>query len=277
MVVILIAFLMLAYGFWQNHGILVSSSDYYNPEIPDDFDNFKIVHISDLHNTLFGEEQRNLLGKVEALNPDIIVITGDLIDRRRFDLDVAMYFIDGAMKIAPVYYVAGNHEAWSGRWTEIAEHLTDAGVIIMNDLAGQISRGNSAIGIFGLSDSAFFTAEFEGRIKTWKIKECLNEWKDTEQFSILLSHRPELFDLYVEGNMDLIFAGHAHGGQFRIPFVGGLYAPNQGFFPKYTSGRYLNKDSTMFVSRGLGNSLMPIRLNNRPEIVEVTLTNKSKE
>ena len=93
------------------------------------------------------------------------------------------------------------------------------------------------------------------------------------EYTILLSHRPELFDLYVETEMDLVFSGHAHGGQFRLPFVGGLVAPNQGFFPKYDAGQFNEENTTMIVSRGVGNSIIPIRFNNRPEIVLVTLRN----
>jgi predicted MPP superfamily phosphohydrolase len=103
------------------------------------------------------------------------------------------------------------------------------------------------------------------------MKEKLNKWSSDENFKILLSHRPELFDLYSDNDMDLIFAGHAHGGQFRIPFIGGLVAPDQGLVPEFTSGSYTQNSSTMFVSRGLGNSIVPIRIFNRPEIVVVTL------
>ncbi len=266
---VLIAVLCL----WQNNSIVVSNSDYYNAKVPAAFNNFKIVQISDLHNKMFGEDQSKLLGKVEGLSPDIIVITGDLIDRRRFDLDAAMIFIEGAIEIAPTYYVSGNHEAWSGKWQEIADQLTGAGVYMVDDSAIELSKGGSTIQILGLSDPAFLIKEFEVGAKTSEMAERLNQWSSIREFKILLTHRPELFDLYSENHMDLIFAGHAHGGQFRIPFIGGVFSPNQGFFPEYTSGRHSMDLSTMYVSRGLGNSLIPIRINNRPEIVAVTLKN----
>ena len=94
---------------------------------------------------------------------------------------------------------------------------------------------------------------------------------ESDGYTILLSHRPELFDLYVETEMDLVFSGHAHGGQFRLPFVGGLVAPNQGFFPKYDAGLFSEGSTNMIVSRGVGNSIIPIRFNNRPEIIVATL------
>ena len=104
----------------------------------------------------------------------------------------------------------------------------------------------------------------------------LTELLDEEDgYTILLSHRPELFEVYAENNIDLIFSGHAHGGQFRIPFVGGLIAPNQGLFPKYDAGIYEEGNTTMVVSRGIGNSIVPFRINNRPEIVLVELASQA--
>jgi predicted MPP superfamily phosphohydrolase len=99
----------------------------------------------------------------------------------------------------------------------------------------------------------------------------LDELISEEEFTLLLSHRPEMFDTYVEKDVDLVFSGHAHGGQFRIPFVGGVFAPNQGLFPKYDSGIYSEGNTTMVVSRGIGNSAFPFRINNRPEVILVEL------
>ena len=220
---------------------------------------------------MFGDEQDKLIGKVEDLSPNIIVITGDLIDRRRYNLEKAMLFINSAVKIAPVYYVSGNHEAWSGKYYEIKERLIDAGVIVMEDSKLDITRGNNSIKLLGLSDPDFLTSDYIDGTDTSKVEEKLKEWSEIEGFKILLSHRPELFDLYSENNIDMIFSGHAHGGQIRLPFVGGLVAPDQGLFPKYTAGSYTSNTSTMYVSRGLGNSLFPVRVFNRPEIISVTL------
>ncbi|QUH26603.1 metallophosphoesterase [Serpentinicella alkaliphila] len=269
--IIIIIILLIIFLIWQNNSIVVSYSDYHNSKIPADFNELKIVQVSDLHNKMFGDNQSNLLSHVEKLSPDIIVITGDLVDRRNFDLDKAISFINGAVKIAPIYYVSGNHEAWSGRYSRITQKLTNAGVYIMDDNVLDISKGSSTIKIIGLSDPDFYTLRYFEGTNTSKLKEELQKLSDSDKFKILLSHRPELFDLYSENNIDLIFSGHAHGGQFRIPFVGGLVAPDQGLFPHYTAGSYIKESSTMFVSRGLGNSIIPIRIFNRPEIVVVTL------
>ncbi|MGB5823982.1 MAG: metallophosphoesterase [Proteocatella sp.] len=260
---------------WQNNSISISKFDYVNAKIPVEFNDFTIAQISDLHNKKFGKNQVQLLNKVESINPDIIVITGDLIDRRKYNLDAAMEFILGAVKIAPVYYVSGNHEAWSGKYSIIKTSLTAAGVHVVDNSILKISKGDGSIHIAGLADPDFFTYKYTDGTDVSSATEQLNKWSFDEKFKILLSHRPELFDLYCKNNMDLIFTGHAHGGQFRIPFIGGLVAPDQGFFPKYTSGSYNKNLATMFVSRGLGNSIIPIRILNRPEIVAVAL-NKTK-
>ena len=219
---------------------------------------------------MFGENQNKLLWEIEELAPDIIIITGDLIDRRRYDLDAAMLFIDGAMEIAPIYYVSGNHEAWSNNYENIVQRLSNAGVEILDDKKMQLEIGESTIEILGLSDPAFLTSKYAEGTDTSRLVEQLNRLSDNLVFQILLSHRPEFFDLYADANMDIIFSGHAHGGQFRIPFIGGLVAPNQGIFPKYVDGVHTRNGSTMFISRGLGNSIVPIRICNRPEIIAVT-------
>lgn len=266
----------LLFSIWQNNSIVLTQSNFVGERIPDAFDQFKIVQISDLHNKLFGKEQEKLLEEVRKQTPDIIIITGDLIDQRKYNLHNAMIFVRGAVKIAPVYYVSGNHEAWSGHYETIENSLKEAGVIVLDNRESDIFKGEDSIKIMGLSDPDFLTSNyFEGTDATL-LEKTLKEWSFDENgsFRILLSHRPELFDVYQGANIDLVFSGHAHGGQIRLPFVGGLVAPDQGFLPKYTSGSYNEASTTMYVSRGLGNSIVPQRLFNRPEIVVVTLRSK---
>ncbi|MDD4568858.1 MAG: metallophosphoesterase [Tepidanaerobacteraceae bacterium] len=243
---------------WQNNAITTTEIDYSNTKIPDEFNGFRIVHISDLHNKKFGKNQERLLRKIRAVSPDIIVVTGDLIDRRKYDLDTAIVFINGAIKIAPVYYVSGNHEAWSGDYENISSKLLSCGVQILDDNKVKLIKGQGKIEILGLSDPDFLTSYYIDGTNSSRLKEHLKGLSDDSVFQILLSHRPELFDLYADKNIDLIFSGHAHGGQFRFPFIGGLVAPDQGLFPKYTSGVYTQNQSTLIVSRGLGNSIIPI-------------------
>ncbi|HHX59522.1 MAG TPA: metallophosphoesterase [Epulopiscium sp.] len=255
----------------QNNSITITKIDYENNKIPQEFEGYTIVHISDLHNKAFGKKQERLLKKIRRSSPDIIVITGDLIDRRNYDLDTAMIFAKGAIEIAPVYYVSGNHEAWSGDYENISKQLRNVGVHVLDDTKAEIVKGKGTLEILGLSDPDFLTSSYIDGTNLSHLKETLINLGDDSVFQILLSHRPELFDLYAGENMDLIFSGHAHGGQVRLPFVGGLVAPDQGLFPKYTSGSYIQKKSTLIVSRGLGNSIIPLRLFNRPEIIVVTL------
>lgn len=258
---------------YENNSIVITKSNFSSQKITSDFDGFTIAQISDLHNKLFGDDQAKILNKLKSISPDIIVITGDLIDRRKYNLDIAMTFISGAVKIAPVYYVSGNHEAWSGDFPLIKKSLVEAGVNVLDDIVVELTKGKTSIDIIGLSDPDFLTSDYIEGTNTSKTIEQLKQWVMGKNFKILLSHRPELFDLYSENSMDLVFTGHAHGGQIRIPFIGGLIAPDQGIFPKYSSGSYSKDSTTMFVSRGLGNSIFPVRVFNRPEIVVVTLRN----
>lgn len=266
----------ILFSIWQNNSIVVTQSNFVSEKLPDAFDQFKIVQISDLHNKVFGKDQEKLLEKVRTQMPDSILITGDLIDQRKYNLHQAMIFVRGAVKIAPVYYVSGNHEAWSGHYETIENSLIEAGVIVLDNSEIDVIKGVDTIKIMGVSDPDFLTSNYFEGTDASLLEKTLNEWSFDENgsFRILLSHRPELFDVYQGANIDLVFSGHAHGGQIRLPFVGGLVAPDQGFLPKYTSGSYTEGSTTMYVSRGLGNSIVPQRLFNRPEIVVVTLRSK---
>lgn len=265
---------VVPYCIWQNNSLVTTQITIKNVRLPKSFDGYTIVHISDLHNKKFRIKNKRLLEKIRAAMPDMIAITGDLIDRRRYNLDEALHFIEGALKIAPVYFVPGNHEGWSNKYELIKESLQSAGVVVLNNEITEIKRGNGSVTLIGLKDPSFWTPNLKKHVKETDASQMI-EYLDTllksSEFKIVLSHRPELFDLYAEYNFDVVFTGHAHGGQFRLPLIGGLYAPRQGIFPKYTSGAYEKGATTMVVSRGLGNSKFPIRINNRPEVVIVTL------
>lgn len=263
--------IMSLFFIWQNNAMVITKMNYMNSKIPQGFEGYKIVHISDLHNKSFGKNQEALIKKIKNSYPDIIVVTGDLIDRRKYDLDRAMVFINGAIEIAPVYYVSGNHEAWSGEYENIQQRLESSGVEILDDKKLELWRGKDKIEILGLSDPDFFTSSYMDGTNSAQLEKNLKALSNGSGFKILLSHRPELFDLYTSENIDLAFAGHAHGGQIRLPFIGGLVAPDQGLLPEYTNGAYRQNESTLIVSRGLGNSIFPLRIFNRPEIIEVTL------
>ena len=264
---------LIAFFKWQNNSISINEIVFKNDIVPESFNGYKILQISDLHNKEFGSKQNKILSKIEKINPDIIVITGDLIDSNNTNIDVAMDLINGAINIAPIYYVSGNHEAWSGSYNDLKSKLENSGVVVLDNRKIQVFNDNDSIDIIGLSDTAFIESdwlEYGGNTKTKNLLTTLAE--DSTNFKILLSHRPELFDIYSNSNVNLIFSGHAHGGQIRLPFIGGLIAPDQGFFPKLTEGIHTSNNTSMVISRGLGNSIIPLRVFNRPELIVVTLS-----
>jgi predicted MPP superfamily phosphohydrolase len=249
---------------WANTALTVSEYTVSASEIPAAFDGFRIAQISDLHNAEFGEGNEALLSLLSSTEPDVIVITGDLVDANRLDMEVGVAFAKAATQIAPTYYVTGNHEAGLSSRRTLLSALEEVGVTVLKNKATVLSRGDDAITLLGLHDPNYtkgsVVADTLGKLT-----------KDVQGYTILLSHRPELMDDYAASGVDLVFSGHAHGGQFRLPFVGGLYAPTQGWFPEYDAGIYESGATTMVVSRGLGNSRFPFRFNNRPEIVVVEL------
>ncbi|MGF3103012.1 metallophosphoesterase [Rossellomorea sp. DUT-2] len=264
--------LLIYFSYFQNNSIVISKYTISSEKIPQNFDKYKIVQLSDLHNKSFGNNQTNLVKKVNNLEPDLIVFTGDLIDSDRYDEETSLILMERLVQIAPVYYVTGNHEWWSGKFEPLEERLNSIGVKVMRNTLEEIIVGPDKINIIGIDDPANIGESYGERAKSEEnIVKSIGEIEGDDHFQILLSHRPEMLSLYSEYGFDVVFSGHAHGGQFRIPFVGGLIAPNQGLFPKYTSGKYESENTTMIVNRGLGNSIIPIRIFNRPEIVEVTL------
>ena len=258
---------------WGNIALEVNEYEIVSDRIPEAFAGFRIAQVSDLHNKDFGEGYGQLLTLLSEINPDIIVVTGDLIDSRQTDLDIALEFAWQAGKIARVYYVSGNHEARVPEYEDLKTGLVKAGVVILENQKIQITREGESITLMGIEDPSFQEDYLFGDSESVARQAIENLQNESDGYTILLSHRPELFDLFVETEMDLVFSGHAHGGQFRLPFIGGLVAPNQGFFPKYYVGQFTEENTTMIVSRGVGNSIIPIRFNNRPEIVLVTLRN----
>ena len=258
---------------WGNIALEVNEYEIVSDRIPEAFAGFRIAQVSDLHNKDFGEGYGQLLTLLSEINPDIIVVTGDLIDSRLTDLDVALEFAWQAGKIAHVYYVSGNHEARVPEYEDLKTGLVKAGVVILENQKVQITREGESITLMGIDDPSFQEDYLFGDSESVVRQAIYDLQNESDGYTILLSHRPELFDLYVETEMDLVFSGHAHGGQFRLPFIGGLVAPNQGFFPKYDAGLFSEGSTNMIVSRGVGNSIIPIRFNNRPEIVLVTLRN----
>ncbi len=232
-------------------------------KIPESFSGYKIAQVSDLHNAQFGKNNEKIINILKNADVDMIVITGDYLDSRNTHISVCLSLAKEMVKIAPVYYINGNHEPRViGEYTTMKIELEKMGVTVLENQWTEIEKNGEKITLSGLYDVGYLMKrdiDIElGKINTQK-----------EGYNILLAHRPDFFEKY--SDYDLVFSGHSHGGQVRLPFIGGLFAPGQGVFPKYDGGLYTSDTTTMVVSRGLGNSVFPVRINNKPEIVVVTL------
>lgn len=258
-----IILLMLLFCLVQNKWLTVSHYTYQSGKVPETFEGYRIVQISDLHNARFGIDNRWLVSKVQELQPDMIVLTGDIVDSGFTNMEVAISFAAQAVQFCPTYYVTGNHENWLSKEDKDAliNGLKAAGVVCLSDEAVSINKDGATISLIGLDNESLWDNTLQNVVAELP----------ADELKILLAHEPQYFDKYVGAGVDLVFSGHAHGGQFRLPFIGGLVAPGQGLFPKYTEGQHMSGDTTMIISRGLGNSIIPVRLFNLPEIVCVEL------
>lgn len=271
-ILIVVLFILIAWTIWGNKALMVDAVTISSSRIPAAFSGFRIAQVSDLHNAEFGKNNVELLKLLSESRPDIIVITGDLIDAQRTDVGIAICFAQESVRIASTYYVTGNHEAASPQYDTLKAGLKAAGVTVLEDEAVYLERGGGTIALIGLADPDFTVkGDMFGEAPAMVSTKLGNLIDDESGYTVLLSHRPELFETYVDCGVDLVLSSHAHGGQFRLPFIGGLVAPNQGLFPKYDAGLYADGSTNMVVSRGIGNSIIPFRFNNRPEIVLVEL------
>lgn len=244
-----------------NYGIKTTEITVESDKIPTAFSGLKIVQISDLHDATFGERQEKLAKKIRNADPDLIFLTGDLIDSNRYDLENSLDIVRQIISLAPVYYVTGNHEIATNDVDHIKNSLKNIGVIVLSNEETTIEKDGEQLRIIGIEDP----------LSGVSVADALSTFEKVDNYTLVLSHRPETFQDYVNSGVDLVFAGHAHGGQFRIPGLGGLVAPGQGLLPKYTAGMYTENETNMIVSRGLGNSVIPIRVFNTPEIIVVSL------
>lgn len=262
--VLLIVIALLLFCNFQNKHLETTHYTYEAEQLGVDLDGYRIVQISDLHNAKFGKNNQKLVDRVRECDPDMIVLTGDLVDSNHTNVDRAVQFVDEIVKICPVYYVTGNHEYWldTSEYEKLMDGLASAGMIILDDQVVEISRGDAKFRLVGLDDKSLADGTLEALLS------------DEKELTVVLAHEPQYLARYAGTGVDLVLSGHAHGGQFRLPFVGGIVAPDQGFLPEYTAGEYYMNGTEMIVSRGLGNSVIPVRLFNYPEIVCVELVGK---
>ena len=259
---------------FQNKHLETTHYTYAAEQLGADLEGYRIVQISDLHNAKFGKNNQKLVDRIRECEPDMIVLTGDLVDSNHTNVDRAVQFVDEIVKICPVYYVTGNHEYWleKSEYDELMDGLIGAGVVILDDQVVEISMGDAKFRLVGLDDKSLA----DGTLGTLlnNAQNVAHEDSEKKELTVVLAHEPQYLARYASSGVDLVLSGHAHGGQFRLPFGGGIVAPDQGFFPEYTAGEYYMDGTEMIVSRGLGNSVIPVRLFNYPEIVCVELVGK---
>ena len=240
---------------WGNLTVGLTRISVIEDNLPISFHGLRIAHVSDLHNSNLWKQTVKQLQKAQ---PDIICITGDVVDSSRTDVDTALAFAEEAIKIAPCYYITGNHELRldTATYDALLEGMKKLGVIVLCDEAVTFERGDEEILIVGAS---------------WNSESYMDDKFAYDGYRILLVHDPKKFESYASSDYDFVLSGHAHGGQFRIPLLGGLLAPSQGWFPTYDAGLFSSGVTDMYISRGIGNSSFPLRINNRPEVILITL------
>ena len=232
----------------------------------------RIVLITDLHSCSYGKGQRELIDAIHAQKPDIILLGGDICDDKLPHRNTELVLRAIADKY-PCYYVTGNHEYWSREIEKILKIFESYNVPVLEGSFDTIDVRGQKLNICGISDPDILKYTDKNYSITEQLKDAALA-SENGNYSILLAHRPELIDSYLNYDFDLILAGHAHGGQWRLPgIINGLFAPNQGFFPRYAGGKYRFDDSYMIVSRGLARESTRIpRIFNRPELVVIDLS-----
>lgn len=265
--VVIITF--ISYGFVQNDWIQVDTYHITMAHLPSEFENYKIVQISDTHLPKNAANVAALVALVKEQEPDLILMTGDLVDTtKNVEHSELADLCKGLTEICDVYAVTGNHENVGGNIDGWKRILTQSGVHILRNIYTIIERNGAKLAVMGIKSHQEYSADLFDDIQSIR-----------DMPKIMMAHRPDLWETYCDDTQsvlpDLVLTGHAHGGQFRIPFVGGLIAPDQGWFPRYTSGLYTSGNGVqMIVSRGLGNSVMPFRINNRPHLPVIILQSK---
>lgn len=259
---------------WSNLNPVLTNIEYISETIPKAFDGYRILQVSDLHDACFGKDNSRLIRLARGTLPDLILITGDHVDSSRPDISHSLAFSGALMEIAPVYYISGNHEALlpESKYQELLQGMEALGIITLLDDTVEIGKDGDTLNLTGLRDVGFLKGKFTEKAEA-SASALASRIKPG--FTILLAHRPELIGYYDLPGVDLMLSGHAHGGQVRLPLIGGLYAPGQGILPKYDAGLYERAGADLIVSRGLGNSIFPLRVNNRPELLLITLRRRS--
>ena len=258
---IIVILLYIISGFYNP--LVLTRYDYTSSKVPEGFDGYRIVHISDFHCKEFGDGESDLIAMIRNAEPDLILFTGDSIDDEH-SLDNYRDLITGIYDVAPIYYVNGNHEYDAAApLAEMKELNEKYQVHDLNDASVVIGHNGDSILLSGL----------DFRLTMRGLRNNI-DYANTTMFNILLYHGTDKFDGIAPYNYDLVLSGHTHGGIVCLPFIGGIISNQKELFPKYDSGVYTSGLSTMISSRGLGDASIP-RFHNPREVICITLHHSS--
>ena len=283
--------ILVASAIWNvywNSTIVVHTYTHVSEAVPQDFDGCRIVQLTDIHSVRNEKQKQLIYDTTVEQKPDIICVTGDLVDSRYYASNgvegekLTLTLMEELVKLAPVYFIYGNHEMIlldDPQNNEFKVAIEEMGVQIINNdvIRFVLNEGDESIFIGGIQDPSTLYKDYRYAFlsnngeRMEAMLDAVTVDVHNDDFFLLLSHRPEYLEMYDQYPVDLVLAGHAHGGQFRLPFVGGVYAPGQGFLPKYTVGLYETDDLEMYVGTGIGNSVIPVRIFNPPEILTIIL------
>jgi uncharacterized protein len=285
----LIIFLIISaalYLYIQSNWLQISHYQVYLEKQAEGLEGFRILQLSDLHSKTFGKNNRRLITDIHSVDPDLIVMSGDMIDATGDDGSVIIHLIQSLEGRYPVYYSLGNHEqlaeqnaeaSGSNYYKNYIRSLEENNVTVLDNTKAEISLGPTRINLYGFSlPIKYYSGDrirkflYETELEDNLLLQVLGA-PDPEAINILLAHAPKYFEEYAYWGADLTFSGHIHGGIIRIPGIGGLVGPQQGFLPDYDGGKYTRNGKFMIVSRGKGSHILNLRVNNRPEITVVDL------
>ncbi len=282
-IIVSCVFLLLATLLIISNTVLVSETYTIRSErLPQGFDGFRIVHLSDLHSRSFGKNSSRLLQKIESQEPDIVVLTGDMVNSTDTSFETFETLAEELAKRWPVYFIVGNHEQMlpEDLLEQLIETIESFGVTVLDNEKVTLSRDGDQIDLYGLwynlryysdrTDPTILEDPDVYFLNTEKMEELIGK-PVPSRFLLLLTHNPAFFSSYRQWGADLVLTGHIHGGMVRLPFVGGVYSPERTFFPKYDAGLFTEGNCNMIVSRGLGNGNLGFRFANCPDVVTVVL------
>lgn len=242
---------------------------YYTIKTDKLYHSFRIVQLTDLHNRTFGKKNENLIRKIEAIDPDLICMTGDMVNR--FDKNSVVRVLELVQDLSedfPVYFSYGNHEcSYRDRYGEIRGELEKAGAIVLDNEGTKTDVNGETIAVGGASSYALIEQD-----KNPEEYEFLKNFEQETAFKLLLCHIPAgmlLWNALPNWDVDLVLSGHEHGGQIRLPGIGGLYSQDEGLFPRYTEGKFEDSGHTLILSKGLGSGKIIPRIGNPPEITVI--------